>query len=164
MPVHKAWRNHDQCQTRHGTLSAVEAWWCTDINMLLGSSMPAAAGAKCLDWELFQISWLVLETSKMFHFYSDANGSLFRLWHRLWHVMLDVILITCLVVIAVAWLVLNNWECLMCHERITFVSIKHKIVVFSFDALFGLTWHMLISCYDFKPVTLSLYDHLVFDL
>ena len=41
-------------------------------------------------------------TSKMFHIYSDANGSLFRLWHRLWHVMLDVILITCLVVIAVA--------------------------------------------------------------
>ena len=115
-------------------------------------------------WELFQISWLVLETSKMFHVYSDAKGSLFRLWHRLGHVMLDVILITCLVVIAVAWLVLNNWECLMCHERIMFVSIKHKIVVFSFDALFGLTWHMLISCYDFKPVTLSLYDHLVFDL
>src|SRR4051812_44610207 len=43
-------------------------------------------------------------------------------------------------------------------------SIKHKIVVFSFDALFGLTWHMVISGYDFKPVTLSLYDHLVFDL
>ena len=45
-----------------------------------------------------------------------------------------------------------------------FVSIKHKIVVFSFNALFGLTWRMFISCYDFKPVTLSLYDHLVFDL
>ena len=30
-------------------------------------------------------------TSKMFHIYSDANGSLFRLWHRLWLVMLDVI-------------------------------------------------------------------------
>ena len=42
--------------------------------------------------ELFQISWLVLETSKMFHIYSDANGSLFRLWHRLWLVMLGVIL------------------------------------------------------------------------
>ena len=106
-------------------------------------------------WELFQISWLVLETSKMFHVYSDAKGSLFRLWHRLWHVMLDVILIICLVVIAVAWLVLNIWECIMCHEIIMFVSIKHKIVVFSFDALFGLTWHMLISCYDFKPVTLK---------
>ena len=114
--------------------------------------------------KLFQISWLVLDTSKMFHINSDANGSLFRLWLILWHVMLDIILITCLVVIAVAWLVLNIWECIMCHERIMFVSIKHKIVVFSFDALFGLTWRMLISCYDFKPVTLSLYDHLVFDL
>ena len=88
-------------------------------------------------WELFQISWLVLETSKMSHVYSDTNGSLFRLRHRLWHVMLDVILITCLVVITVAWLVLNNWECLMCHEIIMFVSIKYKIVVFSFDALLG---------------------------
>ena len=31
-----------------------------------------------------------------------------------------------------------------------FVSIKHKIVVFSFDVSFGLTWHMLIPCYDYK--------------
>jgi hypothetical protein len=41
---------------------------------------------------------------------------------------------------------------------------KHNIVVFSFDALFGLTWHMLTPCYDYELVTLSLYDHLVFDL
>ena len=91
-------------------------------------------------FKLFQISWLVLDTSKKFHINSDANGSLFRLWLILWHVMLDVILITCLVVIAVAWLLLNNRECIICHERIMFVSIKHKIVVFSFDALIGLTW------------------------
>jgi hypothetical protein len=29
--------------------------------------------------------------------------------------MLDIILIICLVVIVVAWLFPNNWECLMCH-------------------------------------------------
>jgi hypothetical protein len=34
-------------------------------------------------WELFQISWLVLEKSKIFHAYSGAKGSLFRLWLRL---------------------------------------------------------------------------------
>ena len=53
-------------------------------------------------WELFQISWLVLETSKTFHIYSDAKGSLFGLRHRLWHVMLDVIFIIFLVDIVVA--------------------------------------------------------------
>ena len=58
-------------------------------------------------WELFQISWLVLETSKMFHIYSDANGSLFRLWHGLWLVMLGVILHV-LVIIVLAWLVSNS--------------------------------------------------------
>ena len=41
---------------------------------------------------------LVLEKSKIFHAYSGAIGSLFRLWLRFWHVMLDVVLIVCLVV------------------------------------------------------------------
>jgi len=31
--------------------------------------------------------------------------------------MLDIILIICLVVIVVAWLVSNSWECLMCHWK-----------------------------------------------
>jgi hypothetical protein len=35
-------------------------------------------------------------------------------------------------------------------------------MVFSFDALFGLNWRMLTPCYDYKPVTSSLYDHLFF--
>ena len=65
-------------------------------------------------WELFQISWLVLEASKMFSVYSDANGSLFWLWHRPWLVMLYVILHV-LVIIVLAWLVSNSWECLICH-------------------------------------------------
>jgi hypothetical protein len=38
---------------------------------------------------------------------------LFRLWLRLLHVMLDVVLIVFLVVLAVAWLVSNDWDCLM---------------------------------------------------
>jgi hypothetical protein len=64
--------------------------------------------------ELFQKGWLVLEKSKKFHAYSGTNGNLFRLWLRLLHVMLDVILIICLVVFTIAWLVSNDWDCLMC--------------------------------------------------
>jgi hypothetical protein len=50
---------------------------------------------------------------KKMHAYSGTNGSLFRLRLRLLHVMLDVVLIVCLVVFAVAWLVSNDWDCLM---------------------------------------------------
>jgi hypothetical protein len=42
-----------------------------------------------------------MEKSKIFHAYSGAKGSSFRLWLRLQHVMLDIILIICLVVIVV---------------------------------------------------------------
>ena len=45
---------------------------------------------------------------------------------------------------------------------VVFIIQKHNIVVFSFVALFGLTWHMLTPCYDYEPGTLR--DHLVFDL
>jgi hypothetical protein len=44
----------------------------------------------------------VLEKYNLFHAYSDAKGSLFRLLLSLYHVMLDIILIICLVVIVVA--------------------------------------------------------------
>jgi hypothetical protein len=57
---------------------------------------------------------MVLEKRKKFHDYSGKNGSLFRPWLRLLHVMLDVILIVCLVVFSIAWLVSNDWYCLMC--------------------------------------------------
>jgi hypothetical protein len=55
-----------------------------------------------------------VEKEKKFHAYSGTNGSLFRLWLRLLHVMLDVIFIVCLVVFSIAWLVSNDWDCLMC--------------------------------------------------
>jgi hypothetical protein len=38
---------------------------------------------------------------------------LFRLRLRLLHTMLDVVLIVCLVIFSVAWLVSNDWDCLM---------------------------------------------------
>ena len=65
--------------------------------------------------------------------------------------MLGVVFALCLVIIAVACLVPNNWDCLVFLEEIMhcFSMQKHSIVVFSFDALFGLTWHMLTPCYDY---------------
>ncbi len=47
--------------------------------------------------------------------------------------MLDVILIICLVVIVVAWLVSNSWECLMCHwkNHVLFPSYKSIILWYS---------------------------------
>ena len=71
--------------------------------------------------------------------------------------MLDVVLASCLVIIVVACIVPNNWDCLVCLEEIMrcFSMQKHSIVVFSFDALFGLTWHMLTPCYDYEQVTIA---------
>jgi hypothetical protein len=92
---------------------------------------------------------MVLEKRKKFHAYSDTNGSLFRLRLRLLHVTLDVILIVCFVVFALAWLVSNDWDSLMCiwkNHALFFIIWEHIIVVFSFDDLFGLTWRMLTTC------------------
>jgi hypothetical protein len=57
--------------------------------------------------------WMVLEKRKSFMQKSGTKRSLFRLCLRLLHVMLDVVLIVCLVIFAVAWLVSNDWDCLM---------------------------------------------------
>jgi hypothetical protein len=74
--------------------------------------------------------------------------SLFRLWLRLLHVVVAIILIVCLVVFAVAWLVSNNLDCLMSlwKNQALFLLCGSIIVVFFFDALFGLTWCMLTPC------------------
>ena len=71
--------------------------------------------------------------------------------------MLGVVLALCLMIISVACLVPNNWDCLVCLEEIMrcFSMQKHSIAVFSFDALFGLTWHMLTPCYDNEQVTIA---------
>jgi hypothetical protein len=92
---------------------------------------------------------MVLEKRKKFHAYSGTNRSLFRLRLRLLHVMLDVILIVYLVVFALAWLVSNDWDCLMSLWKkscVVFIIWEHVIMVFSFEALFGLTWCMLTPC------------------
>ena len=87
----------------------------------------------------------------MFQVYSDAKGSLFRLWHLLWHVMLDVIFIICLIVIVVAWLVSNSWECLMCHwkNHVLFSFYKAYYCGILLWCFIGLTWRVFKSCYDY---------------
>jgi uncharacterized membrane protein len=76
---------------------------------------------------------------------SGTKRSLFRLRLRLLHIVLDVVLIVCLVISAVAWLVSNNGYCLMSlwKNHALFLLFGSINLVFSFDALFGLTWCML---------------------
>jgi hypothetical protein len=93
--------------------------------------------------------WMVLEKRKSFHTKSGTKRSLFRLRLRLLHAMLDVVLIVCLVVFAVAWLVSNNWDCFMSlWKKIMrcFYYMEAFYCGFLLDALFGLTWRMLITC------------------
>jgi hypothetical protein len=56
---------------------------------------------------------MVLQKRKSFMQKSGTKRSLFRLRLRLFHAMLDAILIVCLVIFVVAWLVSNDWDCLM---------------------------------------------------
>jgi hypothetical protein len=92
--------------------------------------------------------WMVLEKRKSFMQKSGRKRCLFRLWLRLFHAMLDVVLIVCLVIFAVALLVSNDWDCLMSlwKNHALFLLCGSIYLVFSFDALFGLTWRMLTTC------------------
>jgi hypothetical protein len=92
--------------------------------------------------------WMVLEKRKSFMQKSGTKKSLFRLQLRLLQVMLDVVLIVYLVVFDVAWLVSNDWDCLMSlwKNHALFLLCGSIYLIFSFDALFGLTWRMLTTC------------------
>jgi hypothetical protein len=95
----------------------------------------------------FKKVWMVLEKRKKFMQKSGTKRSLFRLRLRLLHAMLDVILIVWLVIFAVAWLVSNDWDCLMSlwKNHALFLLCGSIYLVFSLDALFGLTWRMLTT-------------------
>jgi hypothetical protein len=92
---------------------------------------------------------MVLEKRKSCMQKSGTKRSLFRLRLRLLHVMFYVILIVCLVIFVVAWLVSNDWDCLMSlwKNHVLFLLYESIYLVFSFDALFGLTWRMLTPCW-----------------
>jgi hypothetical protein len=60
---------------------------------------------------------------------------LFRLQLRLLHAMLNVFLIVCLVIFSVAWLVSNDWDCLMSLWK------KSCVILILWKHLFGfLLW------------------------
>jgi hypothetical protein len=92
--------------------------------------------------------WMVLEKRKSFMQKNGTKRSLFRLRLRLFHAILDLVLIVCLVVFVVAWLVSNDWDCLMSlWKKSCVVFIIWKLLFgFLLYALFGLTWHMLTTC------------------
>jgi hypothetical protein len=92
---------------------------------------------KIVELKRFEWCW----KREKFHAKSGTKRSLFRLWPRLLHVVLDVVLIVCLVIFAVARLVSNDWDCLMSlwKNHALFLLCGSIIVVFSFDALIGLT-------------------------
>jgi hypothetical protein len=79
---------------------------------------------------------------------SGTERSLFRPRLRIFHAMLDVVLIVCLVIFSIAWLVSNDWDCLMSLRKnhALFLLCRSIYLVFSFDALFGLSWRMLTTC------------------
>jgi hypothetical protein len=94
---------------------------------------------------------MVLEKRKNFMQKGSTKRSLCRLRLRLLHTMLDCILIVCLVIFDVAWLVSNDWDCLMSlwKNHALFLLFGSINLVFSFDDLFGLTWHILTHV-DYK--------------
>jgi hypothetical protein len=97
---------------------------------------------------LFQKGLNGVGKEKKFHTKSGTKRSLFRLRLRLLHAMLDVVLIVCLVVFDVAWLVSNDWDCLinLWKNHALFLLCGIIYLVFSFDVLFELTWRMLTTC------------------
>jgi hypothetical protein len=116
-----------------------------------------------------QKSWvkkvrMVLEKRKRFMQKSGTKRSLFRLRLRLLHVMLDAFLIVCLVIFAVAWLVSNDSDCLMSLWKNHALFLLFGSIILVFSLMLYLGWlgacsHMV----DSYKVTISLYDHLVFD-
>jgi hypothetical protein len=88
----------------------------------------------------FKKVWMVLEKRKSFMQKSGTKRSLFRLRLRLLHAMLDVILIVCLVVFAVAWLVSNDWDCLMSLWKNHALFLLYGSIYLVFSLIFYLGW------------------------
>jgi hypothetical protein len=109
--------------------------------------------------------WMVLEKRKSFMRKSGTKRSLFRLRLRLFHAMIDVVLIVCLMIFAVAWLVSNGWDCLMSLWKNHALFLFHRSINLVFSLMLYLGWlGACLHIFDSYKVTISLYDHLVFDL
>jgi hypothetical protein len=82
----------------------------------------------------------VLEKRKSFIQKSGTKRSLFRLRLRLFHAMLDVVLIVCLVVFAIAWLVSNDWDCLMILWKNHVLFLLYGSIYLVFSLMLYLGW------------------------
>jgi hypothetical protein len=123
--------------------------FCSDLILSLHQGVFGPLVYVCIHQKsCFKNVRMVLEKRKSFMQKIDTKRSLFRLRLRLFHAMLDVILIVCLVIFSVAWLVSNDWYFLMSlwKNHALFLLCGSIYLVFSFDALFGLTWRMLTTC------------------
>jgi hypothetical protein len=111
----------------------------------------------------FKKVWMVLEKRKSFIQKTGTKRNLCRLWLRLLHVVLDVELIVCLVV-TVAWLVSNNWDCLMSLWKNHALFLLFGSINLVFSLMLYLGWlGACLHMFDSYKVAISLYDHLVFD-
>jgi hypothetical protein len=101
---------------------------------------------------------------KIFMQKSGTKMSLCRLRLRLLHIALDVILIVCLVIFDVAWLVSNDWHCLMSLWKNHALFLLFGSIILVFSLMLCLGWlGACLQMFDSYKVTISLYDHLVFD-
>jgi hypothetical protein len=108
--------------------------------------------------------WMVLEKRKSFMQKSGTKRSLFRLRLRLFHAMLNVVLIVCLVVFAIAWLVSNDWDCLMSLWKNHALFLLYESIYLVFSLMLYLGW--LGACLQHVWLLQSCHkrNHLVFDL
>jgi hypothetical protein len=95
---------------------------------------------------------------------SGTKRSLCRLRPRLLHIVLDVFLIVCLVIFAEAWLISNDWDCLMSLWKNHALFLLFGSIILVFSSMLYLGWlgacsHML----DSYKVANSPDDHFVFD-
>jgi hypothetical protein len=112
----------------------------------------------------FKKVWMVLEKRKSFMQKSGTKRSLFRLRLRLFHAMLDIFLIVCLVIFSVAWLVSNDWDCLMSLWKNHALFLLFGSINLVFSLMLYLGWlGACLHMFDSYKVIISLYDHLVFD-
>jgi hypothetical protein len=102
----------------------------------------------------FKNVWMVLEKRKSLMQKSGTRRSLFRLRLRLLHAMIDIILIVCLVIFAVAWLVSNDWECLMSLWNNYALFLFYGSINLVFSLMLYLGWlgaclqHVFILCFS----------------
>jgi hypothetical protein len=107
---------------------------------------------------------MVLEKRKKFMQKSGTKRSLFRLRLRLLHIVFDIVLIVCLVIFAVAWLVSNDWDCLMSLWKNHALFLLFGSINLVFSLMLYLGWlGACLHLFDSYKVAISLYDHLFFD-